>query len=94
MYKEIKRPWENLSEDRERIHLEKTKRPENDMEQRDSIEIVALEKDPLVRQLIDALYVAGIVKPENDVQRTGEMEIAKTPKPENVLEQRDSQTRE
>ena len=39
------------------------------MEQRDSIEIFALEKDHLERQLIDSLYVAGIFKPENDVQR-------------------------
>jgi len=85
-----KRPWENLEEVRERIQLEKTERPDNDIEQRDSIEIVSLEKDPLVRQLIDALYVSGISKPENDVQRTGEMVIEKTPKPDNVLEQRDS----
>ena len=85
-----KRPWENLEEGRESINIEKTARPDNDIEQRDSIEIISLEKDPLVRQLIDALYVAGIVKPENDVQRSGEMVIEKTPKPDNIVEQRDS----
>ena len=44
----------------------------------------------LALQPINQLFIAGIVKPENEVQRTGELEIVKTPRPENVPEQRDS----
>jgi len=85
-----KRPWEDLSEDKITFTFEKIEKPENEIETRDSIEIMAFEKEPLVRQLIDALYVAGFEKAENECQLVQEMEITKISKPDNVLEQKDS----
>ena len=52
-----KLPWENLEYISESIELKKQERPENIKEQRDSIEIVAMEKAPIVTQLINALVV-------------------------------------
>ena len=45
-----KLPWENLTYVSEAVEIQKTARPENIKEQRDSIEIVAMEKDPIVTQ--------------------------------------------
>ena len=72
------------------MEIVKQPRPENILEQRDAIEIIAAEKDAPLMQPINQLFIAGIVKPENEVQRTGEMEIEKQPRPENIEEQRDA----
>ena len=85
-----KNPWKNLSEDTITVSFEKTPKPENEIEARDSIEIMAIEKEPLVRQLIDALFVEGFEKAENVCELVQEVEIEKASKPENVTEQRDS----
>ena len=63
------------------------RKEENEIEGRDSIEITAIEKEPLARQLIDALYVEGLEKQENECQFIQELEISKTPKPDNIFEQ-------
>ena len=44
------------------MNKRKQKRPDNDIEQRNSIEIVSEDKGPLLRQIMD-LYVARFEKP-------------------------------
>ena len=68
----------------------KTPKPENVVEQRDAIEIVSAEKEPLLLQPINQLFIAGVEKPENEIQRSEEFDIYKTPNPDNEVEQRDS----
>ena len=65
-------------------------KPENEMEARDSVEIHGLEKEPLIRQLIDALIVFGFEKNENEYEKVQEIEILRTERPENIISQRDS----
>ena len=45
-------------------------KPENIMEQIDSIEIISLEKEPLTYQLIEELIIGGLIRPENEIQLT------------------------
>ena len=76
-----KRPWENLTEEYQTFTLTRQEKPENQIEPRDSIEITSLEKEPLSRQLINALFIAGFERPENEIQRSEEMDILRTEKP-------------
>ena len=57
----------------------------NLFEQIDSIGIIDIEKDTLLIQPINQLYISGIVNPYYEYQRTQEMEIFKTPLVENKL---------
>ena len=63
---------ENEVQKIEEIELLRTSIPENVIEQRDSLEIITLEKEPLVYQIIDELFIATTVKPENEFQRIEE----------------------
>ena len=65
-------------------------KPENEMEARDSVEICGLEKEPLIRQLIDALIVFGFEKNDNEYERVQEIEILRTKRPAHIISQRDS----
>ena len=63
---------------------------ENEIEARDSVEIQGLEKEPLIRQLIDALLVVGFEKNENEYEKVQELEILRSERPENIISQEDS----
>ena len=63
---------ENEVQKIEEIELLRTSIPENVIEQRDSLEIITLETEPLFYQIIDDLFIATIVKPENEFQRIEE----------------------
>ena len=41
----------------------KTEKPENIIEQIDSIELISLDKEPLTYQLIEEIFIAGLVRP-------------------------------
>ena len=45
------------------------------LEERDNIKILAMEKDPLKAEYIDELYIQGYNKPENEIQLIDQMEI-------------------
>ena len=57
--KREKQLWKNLETNNEFEEIKKQERPENIQEQRDCIEIVAVEKEPIQRQLINALIMEG-----------------------------------
>ena len=88
----VKMPWENLSKENKEIFIQKKEKEENIIESRDSIQVISLEKDPLQKQLINALIVEGFEKAENEIQRAEEVSIDKEEKEENLIEQRDSIT--
>ena len=79
----VKMPWENLSQENKEIFIQKKEKEENIVEPRDSIEVISLEKYPLERQLINALIVQGLEKPENEVQLAQEVTIEKEEKADN-----------
>ena len=85
-----KRPWENLEEEYNTFSLTRQEKPENQVEPRDSIEITAVEREPLAKQQINALCIQGFERPELEIQRSEEMDIYRTEKPENEIEPRDS----
>ena len=62
--------------------IEAKERPENVFEQRDAIEILGMEKEPLQLQPINQLFIAAVPRPENLVQHTGEIEIQAKDRPE------------
>ena len=57
----------------EEVTIEQEQRPENIFSQVDSIEIIALDKEPLQKQLINALTIEAIPRPENIEQMTVEL---------------------
>ena len=46
-----------------------------DIEERDNIKIVGIQKDPLKAEYIDELYIQGYNKPDNEIQLIDQMEI-------------------
>ena len=61
-------------------------RPENIVEERDSLVLLQLEREPLETEYVDELFVEKIFKPENEIQLVDQMEIYKIEKPENQIE--------
>ena len=66
------------------MEIEKIPRPENIFSQIDSIEIIALEKEPLQTQLINELIIYSLERPENLLQKVTEFTLEKKPRPENI----------
>ena len=84
--------WDNLTEENLTIFIEGIRKPRNVIEPRDGIQIRGLRKEPLVRQLIDALLICGYEQPEHEVQLIQEMEIHKLTRSNNVIVQKDGIT--
>jgi len=59
---------------------------------RDSIEILAIEQEPLKKQYVDKLLIEGNLRPDNKIQIVDTMNILKAPKskPKNIIEEKDS----
>ena len=75
------------------MEIFKTPKPENKIEENDNIFIPPKEKDPLMKQLIDNLYIEcnkSNKKQENKIQNIDKIEILKTPKPQNKIEIKDN----
>ena len=64
---------------------EKPEKPENVVEERDSINIPGKEKEENQVEYIDELVLEEIIRPENDIQIIDQMEILKEAKPENEI---------
>ena len=58
---------------------------ELEIEERDSIQLLSKEKEPLQPEYIDELFLPSITKPENEIQIIDQMEILKTKKPDNQI---------
>ena len=67
----------------EEIEIFKTEKPNNIIEEKYSFEIIGFEKDELIEQWINQILNSPRFKPENEIQRTEEVEIFKTDKQEN-----------
>ena len=82
---------ENKIQNIDKITIFKAPIPENIIEVKENLEILPIEKEPLKKQLIDALYIEGLLlnKPENEIQNTNKLSIFRTPKPNNVIEAKD-----
>ena len=63
---------------------------ENVVEERDSLVISSMEKEPLQTEYLDELFIERITKPDNEIQIVDQMEILKTEKPDNEIEFIDS----
>ena len=70
----------------------RTPKPENKIENKDNILIEQIEKEPLLKQLVDDLIIESEIKPDNITQFAYKLEILRNPKPkpENNIEQKDS----
>ena len=60
-------------------------KPENVVEERDSIDISGNDKDPNQVEYIDELAIEEMIKPENNIQVVDQMEILKEEKPANEI---------
>ena len=75
------------------LDISRTLRPKNIvMEIGDNLEILPIEKEPLKKQLVDALYIEGIMlsKSENIIQNVDKLYIMKAPRGKNVIELKDN----
>ena len=82
---------ENKIQKVDKLSILKTPRPQNIVEATENLEILPISKEPLKKQLIDALQIEGLslIKPENKIQNTDKLTIFKTEKPENIIEEND-----
>ena len=63
------------------------------IEPRDNLEILPLEREPLRKQIVDSLYIEGFIplKPENRIQNIDKLSIPRTMKPtNNIIQEGDS----
>ena len=83
---------ENKMQNVDKMTIFRTPRPQSIIEARENLEILPNEKEPLKKQLIDSLYIEGLIllKSENKIQNIDKMSIFKTPKPQNKMEIRDN----
>ena len=56
------------------------------MEQRDAIEILGMEKEPLQLQAINQLIIYAVPRPENIVQKTSEVVLEAKERPQNIVQ--------
>jgi len=68
------------------LEILKDQKPENVVEERDSLVILAAPKEPLKPEYIDEIIFDGEIRPENEIQIIDQMEVLKTEKPENIIE--------
>ena len=71
---------ENIIQNTENLLILKTSRPQNTIEAQDNLEILPKQKEPLKKQLIDALLIEGLllIKPDNKIQNIEKLSIFKT----------------
>ena len=83
---------ENRIQNIDKMTIFKTPKPQNIIEGGDNIEILPSEKEPLKKQLIDALFIEGLIllKEENKIQNIDKLTILKCPKPQNMIEIKDN----
>ena len=62
------------------LEILKDEKPENVVEERDSLVILRAPKEPLKPEYIDELIFNGEIRPENEIQIIDQMEILKTEK--------------
>ena len=72
---------ENKQESQYKFKLEKLI-----VEERYSLTILSIAKEPLQAQYIDELSIQGIIKPENEIEIIDKIEILKTERPDNEIE--------
>jgi hypothetical protein len=84
--------WDNLIEENLSIFIQGIRKPKNVIEARDGIQIRSIEKEPFVRQLIDALLICGFDENEKEVKLIKEIEMYKLHKNNNIIVQKDSIT--
>ena len=68
------------------LEILKDQKPENVVEERDSLVILSAPKEPLKPEYIDEIIFNGEIRPENEIQIIDQMEVLKTEKPENIIE--------
>ena len=83
---------ENKIQNVDSLHIFKTARPENIIDAGENLEILPVEKMPLKKQLIDALYIEGLelTKTQNVIQNVDKLSIMRTPRALNVMEIKDN----
>ena len=71
-----------------KINIFKASKPKNIIEMRENLEILPIEKEPLKKQLIDALYIEGLnlTKPNNKIQNIDKIILTDNQKPKNMIE--------
>ena len=68
------------------LEILKDQKPENVVEERDSLVILLAPKESLKPEYIDEIIFNGEIRPENEIQIIDQMEVLKTEKPENIIE--------
>ena len=83
---------ENKIQKIDKLTILKTPKPQNMIEEGDNLELLPIKKQPLKKQLIDALFIEGLIllKPENEIQNIEKISIFKSVKPKNMIEVKDS----
>ena len=61
-------------------------KPENVIEERDSIELLAKPKEPLNTEKVYEIIIEGKIRPENEMQVVDQIEILKVARPENEIQ--------
>ena len=86
LHEHIEKKWTTIPSYGEELLIKGNQKPENKVEERDSITISSLEKEPLQSEYVDELFIEKVVKPENEIQIIDQMEILRTEKSQNEIE--------
>ena len=71
-----------------KINIFKASKPKIIIEMRENLEILPIEKEPLKKQLIDALYIEGLnlIKSYNKIPNIDKIILTDNQKPKNMIE--------
>ena len=86
LHTHIEKKWTTIPSNGDELFIQGNQKPENKVEERDSISISSLEKEPLQSEYVDELFIEKVDKPENEIQIIDQMEILRTEKTQNEIE--------
>ena len=78
---------DNLIQWVDKIEILKTPKPENVIELNDNIFIAPKQKESLKNQLVDNILIEGNIRQDNAIQNNAKIEILKSPKFKNIIEE-------
>ena len=83
---------ENKIQNIDKLTIFRAPRPQNIIEPKDNLEILPIEREPLKKQLVDELYIEGLLlmKPENKIQNIDKLTILRAARPQNIIEPKDN----
>ena len=73
-----------------KIDILKTQKPENIIELNEYVFIGPKKREILISQIVDYILFEGINRTDNAIQKVDKIEILKSPKPKNIIEENEN----